>query len=274
MSHGVPFAKMSGAGNDFVVLDASTWGSITDRVSWVRRVCRRGLSVGSDGVLVVGPEDGGVRVVFFNPDGGEAFCGNGSRCAARFAAARGMAPRSMTLATYAGAVAAEVDGDRVRLVLPPPVDQGEIVLRDAEGSAHRARLIVAGVPHVVLRVEGLDRWPLARIAPALRRDPSLGPAGANIDAVETESGGAVRVRTWERGVEGETLACGSGAVASALLARIQGAGERVTVVPRSGIPLVVELPGDPRRPSSAILIGDARFVFEGALSEEGLGPPP
>ena len=274
MSRGIPFVKMSGAGNDFVVLDASTWESIEGREAWVRGVCRRGLSVGADGVLVVGGEGGGVRVVFFNPDGGEAFCGNGSRCAARFAFTRGLASASMTLFTFAGDVAAEVSGDQVSLVLPPPRDHGEVVLRGPEGATHRARLIIAGVPHVILRVSGLETWPLAEIAPVLRRDPSLGTDGANVDAVEIDRGGAIHVRTWERGVEGETLACGSGAVAVAMASRTEGAGERITVVPRSGIPLVVELPGEPRRPSHAILRGDARFIFDGELSREGLGPAP
>jgi len=272
VSGGIPFVKMSGAGNDFVVLEARTWGSLAEGRAWVRRVCRRGLSVGADGVLVVGRESGGVRVVFFNPDGGEAFCGNGSRCAARFAFSRGIAPARMTLATFAGDVAAEVAGDLVSLVLPPPRAYGEVVLPGPDRSQHRGRLIVAGVPHVVLPVSGVDTWPLERVAPTLRRDPSLGTDGANVDIVEGGPGGVVRVRTWERGVEGETLACGSGAVAAAMAARIEGAGERVTVVPRSGIPLVVELPGDPYHPSHARLEGDARFVFEGELSSEGLGP--
>src|SRR5262245_20647565 len=129
MTRPISFTKMSGAGNDFLVLDAAAWESVPDdRAAWVRAVCRRGLSVGADGVLVVAPAlPGRVRVVFFNPDGVEAFCGNGSRCAARYALLRGMTnDAAMTLATAAGDVPAVVDGATVRLTLPPPRDLGAI----------------------------------------------------------------------------------------------------------------------------------------------------
>src|SRR6185503_14481644 len=122
VSADVRVTKMSGAGNDFVVLDAETAGAIPDLPAWARRVCRRGLSVGADGVLVVGPEDGGVRVLFLNPDGGEAFCGNGTRCAARFAVMRGFGKGTLHLRTAAGDVEAHVEGARVRLELPGPRD--------------------------------------------------------------------------------------------------------------------------------------------------------
>jgi diaminopimelate epimerase len=274
MSAAIPIVKMSGAGNDFVVLDEAAWNAIPgDRHAWVRGVSRRGLSVGADGVLVVGPvAQGRVGVRFFNPDGGEAFCGNGSRCAARFAFARGMASTSMILATAAGDVPAEVDGASVRLTLEPPRDLGRRTL-EAAGRDFDARLVLAGVPHLVIDVGDVSSFPLAEVGPALRRHPSLGPDGANVDVVAPAAGGRVFVRTWERGVENETLACGTGAVAVAFAARLDGAAETVVVIPRSGVPLVVTIPGDPLRPALARLDGDARFVFEGSLSPEGIAEP-
>lgn len=266
------FEKMSGAGNDFVVLDGAAWESLPgDRASWIRAVCRRGLSVGADGVLVVSREgEGRVRVVFFNPDGGEAFCGNGSRCAARYAAAKGMASASaMLLATSIGEVPAVVSGPTVQLTLPPPEDLGIVDLDSEAGTLH-GRLIVAGVPHVVFPAENLGAYPLDKVAPALRRHPALGAPGANVNFVEIDVGGRVHVRTWERGVENETLACGTGAVAVALFARLRGAGERVVVVPRSGSLLTVSIPGDPAHPKTALLSGDARVVFAGSLSPEAI----
>ena len=266
----VPFSKMSGAGNDFIVLDARAWEALSgDRAAWVRAVCRRVMSVGADGVLVVSASGPGrVRVVFFNPDGGEAFCGNGSRCAARYAATRGGAPAAaMTLLTSVGEVEAVVDGAVVRLTLPPPKDLGEIVLED-DAATFRGRWVVAGVPHVVLPVVRLAAYPIERVGPSLRRHGTLGPSGANVNLVETDASGRVHVRTWERGVENETLSCGTGAVAVALAARLAGAPETVVVVPRSGSNLTVVLPGDPTCPEYARLIGDARFVFEGALDPE------
>jgi diaminopimelate epimerase len=270
MSDHVRFAKMSGAGNDFLVLDASSWNALSgDPVTWVSAVCRRGLSVGADGVLVVslaGP--GRVRVTFFNPDGGEAFCGNGSRCAARYAARRGIAPADgMVLLTSVGEVPAVVDGAVVSLTLLPPEDLGVFDL-DNDGTRFRGRRVVAGVPHVVIPVQGLGGYPLERIGPSLRRHASLGPSGANVNLVEIDERGRVHVRTWERGVENETLSCGTGAVAAAFCARLAGAPETVVVVPRSGSTLTVTLPGDAARPVHARLTGDARFVFEGELDPE------
>jgi diaminopimelate epimerase len=209
-----------------------------------------------------------VRVVFFNPDGGEAFCGNGSRCAARYAAMRGAAPATeMVLVTSVGEVAAVVDGGVVTLTLPPPEDLGAIVLPQGAES-FSGRWVDAGVPHVVLPVRGLSAYPFAAIGPSLRRHPALGPSGANVDLIETDERGRVHVRTWERGVENETLACGTGAVAVALAARLAGARETVVVVPRSGSTLIVTLSGEPGRPDCARLSGDARFVFEGVLDPE------
>src|SRR5262245_59664500 len=266
----VRFTKMSGAGNDFVVLDERTWKEIPgDRLAWVRAVWRRGLSVCADGVLVVTAErPGEVRVLFLNPDGGEAFCGNGSRCAARFAVTRGLASGSeLVLWTAAGRVPAVVDGPTVTLTLPAPHDFGPIDLPH-DGKTYGARFVDAGVPHVVLSVEGLGGYPLDRIGPPLRRHSALGPSGANVDLIETDASGRVHVRTWERGVEAETLACGTGAVAAGMAARIAGAGPTVVVVPRSGSELVVTLPGERGRPDLATLTGDARFVFEGTLDGE------
>jgi diaminopimelate epimerase len=272
MSGLLSFTKMSGAGNDFIVLDARAWESLAgDRAAWVRAACRRGVSVGADGVLVVAPDGvDRVRVAFFNPDGGEAFCGNGSRCAARYAAVRGLASAAaMTLATSVGEVPARVEGGVVRLTLPPPEDLGAITLESA-GETFRGRRVIAGVPHVVVPVAGLSSYPLERVGPLLRRHPKLGPLGANVDLVESDERGRVHVRTWERGVESETLSCGTGAVAVALAARLAGAPEMVFVVPRSGLTLTVTIEGDPVRPTSASLTGDARFVFEGNLDPEAM----
>jgi diaminopimelate epimerase len=176
----------------------------------------------------------------------------------------------MTLLTSVGEVQAVVDGPVVSLTLPPPEDLGEIVLQEAL-TTFRGRWVVAGVPHVVFPVAGLAAYPLERVGPPLRSHPMLGPAGANVNLIETDAAGRVHVRTWERGVENETLSCGTGAVAVAFAARLAGAPEAVAVVPRSGTVITVMLPGEPARPTSARLIGDARIVFEGVLDPEATG---
>jgi diaminopimelate epimerase len=260
---------MSGAGNDFIVLDAEAAGAIGSALpEWARAACRRGLSVGADGVLVVRPDGTDrVRVDFLNPDGSAAFCGNGTRCAARYASERGYCGDRAVLVTSVGEVPAEMVGGRVRLVLPPPKDKGRLRL-SACGVSYDGRWIDSGVPHFVVEVEDVAKAPLASIGPVLRADPTWGAAGANVNVVSRAADGSHHVRTWERGVENETLACGTGAIAAALSARLAGASETVRIVPASGVELEVTLPGDPRSPSRAELYGDARFVFEGTLSEE------
>jgi diaminopimelate epimerase len=262
---------MSGAGNDFIVLGPDEAERIAGReAEWARRVCRRGLSMGADGILLVERSaDRRVRVRFHNPDGSPAFCGNGSRCAARYAHSRGLAGDTMILDTVAGDVAAEMLGERVRLTMPAPTDCGPatVELEDRKLSGHRVR---AGVPHFVVFLDGSDRVPLERWGAAVHRDPLFAPEGTNLDLVRRADDGGLMVRTWERGVDRETLACGSGAIAAAFAARAAGNDERVRVVPASGVPLEVAFPGPRGAPVSAVLIGDARFVFEGRLHDEAL----
>jgi diaminopimelate epimerase len=268
----IGLVKMSGAGNDFVVLGADAAALLRDRdADWISRLCRRRLSVGADGVLLVeriGPDR--VRVEFRNPDGSPAFCGNGSRCAARFARLRGLAGASMVLETSVGEVPAVVDGDRVRLTLPVPRDGGEATV-DVRGVQLVGRRISAGVPHFVVEAEEPDRAPLDSWGPVVRRHPVFGAEGTNLDLVGRTAGGVLAIRTWERGVEGETLACGSGALAAAFHLRpAREPGETVRVTPASGIGLTVTFPGPPDRPEAAVLEGDARVVFEGELGPDAL----
>ncbi len=270
MQGGIPILKMSGAGNDFVVLDRDTADRLGDGlVPWIRAVCRRGLSVGADGVLVVepiGPDRAAVR--YFNADGSAAFCGNGTRCAARFARLRGYTGSRATLETAIGDVPAEVVGATVRITLPAPRDAGAAVL-DLGEIRLAGRRIDAGVPHFVVRVDDVDGFPLERWGPRVRGHDTFGRAGANFDVVQFDAAGRAHVRTWERGVEGETLACGTGAVATALASRLERPEDVVTIVPRSGRPLLVRFAGEGVPDGSVVLEGDARVVLEGVVSSEG-----
>lgn len=261
-------AKLSGAGNDFVAIDPAARERLGDRFAdWVRAVCRRGVSIGADGVLVVGPApDGRVRVEFRNPDGSEAFCGNGTRCAARLASHRGLAGSEALLVTSIGEVRARIGRESVTLTLPPPRDLGALVLETPAGTIP-GRRVLAGVPHFLYRVEDLPEHPLAVTGPFLRRHEAFGPEGTNVDPLAWDDPGTLRIRTFERGVEGETLACGSGAIAAALVARLAGAPERVTILPASGIPLAVTLEGPADAPEHAVLEGDARLLVDGETGE-------
>lgn len=257
--------KMSGAGNDFVVLRFQEAAKLGDGLlPWIRRVCRRGLSIGADGVLILDPSsEGRVRVTFHNPDGSMAFCGNGSRCAARYAFLAGWTPARSTLLTSAGEVSAEVRGDEVRLLLKAPA-VGERVTFDGGLSGTK---VDAGCPHVVVWIPDVDHASIAELGPPIRHDPRFAPAGTNVDLVTWCPDGSLAVRTWERGVEGETLSCGTGALAAAAVARALDGRAVVRVVPRSGVPLEVRFDG-PDGPSRVILAGDARVVFEGEIGTE------
>jgi diaminopimelate epimerase len=259
---------MSGAGNDFLVVGPDAAAKLgDDHAGWVRRVCARGLSLGADGVVFVEVQDTDrIGVRFVNPDGSSAFCGNGSRCAARYAFLERMAGSRMVLATDAGEIPAEVTDSTVRLELPAPVDHGQREIACA-GGTHRGRFVTAGIPHFVVFVDDPAAAPLETWGPALRRHEEFGPAGTNVNLVAVD-GATLRLRTWERGVERETLCCGSGAVAAALAARLRGSPERLEVRPVSGIPVRVELPGSAAAPEHAVLEGEARVLFRGEVDPE------
>jgi diaminopimelate epimerase len=267
----VRFAKLHGAGNDFLLFDGRSDASLAVTLPpLVSRLCHRRFGLGADGVLLLLPEgDASARVVYWNADGSEAdFCANGTRCAARFAAER-WGWRTMVLATGYAAIAVLVDGDQVSLSLPAPTEVQPWQELDAAGSPIRARYLVVGVPQLVVRVSWTDFWqhPLEPLGPALRGHRVLEPGGANVNFVQVDRG-ALAVRSWERGVEGETLSCGSGDVAAALVAAAEGwVRAPVAVRTASGRVLTVELEGVP--PGCRVrLSGPAEWVAEGEIHPE------
>jgi len=267
----VNFAKLHGAGNDFLLFDGRSDASFEAALpALVSRLCDRRLGLGADGVLLLKPEGPRqARVVYWNGDGSEAvFCANATRCAARFAAER-WGWQEMVLATGYAAVPASVEGERVTLRLPAPTTVREWQRLEAADSVVTARYLVVGVPQLVVRVAWPDYWQraLEPLGPALRSHPELGEGGANVNFVQVEEG-TLAVRSWERGVEGETLSCGSGDVAAALVALAEGwvqAPARVRTA--SGRVLVVEPDGSPPGCPSR-LSGPAEFVAEGTVHPE------
>jgi diaminopimelate epimerase len=280
------FWKMSGAGNDFIVLPRAPGWLGEDPAGFVRRVCRRGVSVGADGVLFVTPVVRGTGtteppgapreahdavLVHYNADGGRSdFCGNGSRCAARFAVLMGFASWPVALRTDCGVLRAEEVSGGVRIEVPapsPPAPRTLVV----DGASYAGAHLIAGVPHFVLLVADPRAIDVARLGAALRAHPDLGPAGANVDFVSDRSAqSAARwsVRTFERGVEAETLACGSGAIAVAAVLAREGARAPIVVRPTSGIDLTVDFEDSPDGPRGFHLAGEARVVYEGLLASE------
>jgi len=266
------FAKMAGGGNDFLVFEADGRSLDPEDQRRLALICRRGLSVGADGALFLSPgETGHVRLDYYNSDGGPAsFCANGTRCAARYAVRHGLVARvNPTLETGWGPIEARVDGERVILSLPAVPAPRDPVPISGRGLPPTAIPVEVGVPHLVVFVRGdLSKLALERLAPPLRNHPAM-PEGANVNFVKASGGSRIEVRTYERGVEGETLSCGSGVVAAAIAAGRQGmAASPVSCGTKSGVDFTVEFQDEGSEIAHLRLTGDAREVYRGELTEE------
>lgn len=267
---------MAGGGNDFVVIDNRAGRITAEGVGELtRRICTRALSVGADGlILVEGSPRATFRMRYYNADGGlAAFCGNGTRCAARFAFLNVIAGKKMTIETDAGVVGAEVaEGGAVTLSLPSPQSFRAQRPLTVGNTTVQGSLLIVGVPHYVVFLRD-DLWtqdivPMGR---AIRTHRDLQPDGANVNFVVVQDEHAIEVRTYERGVEGETLSCGSGVVASAVTSALFGRVKApVSVLTRSGITLEVSFSLEGGEARDVRLKGDARLVYRAALTPETL----
>jgi diaminopimelate epimerase len=266
------FWKMSGSGNDFIVVD-NRRGAVAAGAgpALALRLCARGFGVGADGlILIERSREANFAWRFYNADGSEAaMCGNGGRCAARFAFLKKIAPARMRFVTGAGPIRAEVRGARVKLELPPPAGYRARGAVEIAGRRVEAGFVVVGVPHAVLHAESLESVPVAEWGRPLRHDPAFGPAGANVNFFRVEGPRRLRVRTYERGVEGETHACGTGSVATVLVAAAAGlVRSPVAVTTSGGEELTVYFRRRGTRFTEVFLEGGADVVYEGKTWEE------
>jgi len=266
---------MSGGGNDFVVIAAEVAAVIPDLRSWVRAVCRRGLSVGADGVLVVGGAPGGtVSLVHYNADGGRSeLCGNGARCAARFARDRGWGGEPLRIKTDAGVVEAAFAGNgEVTVRLGAACGRPQRFDLDLAAAGRVSGFFVrVGIPHFVTRVDAIATAPVTVAGPAIRRHVAFGNDGTNVSFIAPRADGSLDIRTFERGVEGETLACGTGCMAAAAVAVGEGwTSSPVICHTASGVDLTVALIGTEGGFEGLTLQGDARLIYAGRLHPEAL----
>lgn len=276
MATELTFYKMSGSGNDFVVLD----GRLSPPEAWTPRavaaLCDRRQGIGADGLVVLSPApegEGQVRMDFWNCDGSPAaMCGNAALCSTRLAVYLSLAqPEGMWLQTEAGTFLTRClpgPGELAELNLPDVVLPGDPPPIAAPGVAAAATLLTVGVPHLVVEVPDLEAPGLMERGAVLRHDSGSGPAGANVNFVGQDGpAGAWRLRTYERGVEGETLACGTGAVAAALALAWSGkAVLPLELVSRSGRSLHIRATLSERSATGVWLRGEGRMVFKGAMS--------
>ena len=268
----ISFWKMSGSGNDFIIIDNRNLSlDVGDLPEFARRICARKISVGADGLFLIEHSASvDFKWQFFNSDGsvGE-MCGNGSRCVARYAFLRGIAGDKMSFETLAGIITAEVHGDMVKSRLTDPsalkIDQ-KILL---DGREIVLDCIDTGVPHAVCFFENLDACDVFDRGRKIRRHESFQPRGTNANFARVFDRHKMRVRTYERGVEDETLACGTGVVASVLAAAGRNLVESpVDVTVQSGEILSVYFSQRDGRFEEIYLEGKVKIVYQGMLFEE------
>jgi len=268
--HPIPFTKMNGAGNDFVVMDNRSLSVALGREE-IARLCDRHRGVGADGLLAVEPPENGAdfRMRYYNSDGGEAeMCGNGARCFARYAR-RLLAPSPdrITFETPAGLISARFFGGEVEINMSAPHSLRAPQSLEIGGRTPLVHAINTGVPHAVVFVDDLAAVDVRADGAALRHHPHFAPAGTNVNFALIEGPSLLAIRTYERGVEDETLACGTGVVAVALLHHVAtGDASPISVRVRGGDTLKV---GFSRQADGAFtdvtLRGPADFVFDGMI---------
>jgi diaminopimelate epimerase len=281
----VHFYKMTGTGNDFIILDNRKRIIDSDNCQdFIRSICRRKVSVGADGVILIeNDSEADFRWRFFNSDGSEPdMCGNGARCAARFAYLTGIVDKPrMAFRTKAGIIKAELWDTKVKVQMPVPHSMKKDLILNAEGRSFSLDFINSGVPHAVCFLNDekeLEEADIQRWGHALRFHPHFQPEGTNVDFVWIRNDHQIMVRTYERGVEGETLACGTGCIASALLSAIRSrVVSPVEVQVRSGELLTIyfQPPPDPQIAQDAsfkevFLEGEALVAYEADLWHETL----
>jgi diaminopimelate epimerase len=261
------FTKMNGAGNDFVLLD-NRRGEIQLEAEQIARICDRHRGVGADGILLLEKAANGAdfRMRYYNADGGEAeMCGNGARCFARFANKVAGAANQISFETPAGVIGAELHGESVTLQMSNPEDL-RLNLSLAEIDYPSLHFINSGVPHVVVPVPRIDDIDVRRDGVLIRRHKMFSPKGANVNFLEKCGSQSIAIRTYERGVEDETLACGTGVVASALIfSATESAEGPIRVRVRGGSELLVDFKKVGQAFTGVTLSGPAEFVFEGTI---------
>ncbi len=268
----IEFYKMSGSGNDFIIIDNRDLSlNIGNLSEFAGKVCQRKFSVGADGLVIIEPSDNAdFKWQFYNSDGSVAeMCGNAARCVARFAHIKGISAEKMSWETIAGIISAEVKGDVAKIKLMDPSAVETEIKIDADGQKFTLDSINTGVPHAVVFVDDLDNCDVYTIGRKIRYHEKFAPRGTNADFTAVINRHKIKVRTYERGVEDETLACGTGIVAAALTAAQRGLVDSPTdVLVKSGETLRIYFENKKGLWQEIFLEGKVKIVYQGLLFEE------
>ncbi|MEA1900929.1 MAG: diaminopimelate epimerase [Thermodesulfobacteriota bacterium] len=270
----ITFYKISGSGNDFIIIDNRN--RVVDENNlqdFIAKVCRRKMSVGADGlILVEESENVDFKWRFFNSDGSTAeMCGNGARCAARFAYLNGISGTKVSFETEAGIVSAIVENDQVKIKMPDPIDLKTDYNLELGNGSMQVSSVNTGVPHVVILVGDIDDAEVVKTGREIRFHDIYAPAGTNVNFICAGNSNTISIRTYERGVEDETLACGTGSIAAAIVMRYKSKGKSpVKVITRGGGYLYIYFKEDDGKFYDVFLEGDARVIYKGFLQEDAL----
>ncbi len=270
----IKFTKMSASGNDFIVIDnrEKQIQDLGSRIQdLVKKVCQRKLGVGADGVLLIeNSSKADFKMRIFNPDGGEVeMCGNGARCIALWAKSKNKNRKSkIEIETKAGVLEAEiVSDDRVKAKMSGPVDTRLNFKLLVDNKEYEVHSINTGVPHIVLFTEDLEKAKVKEIGAKIRYHKEFAPEGTNANFIKVRDENSLDIRTYERGVEDETLACGTGAAAAAVIAHLLGRTKSPTkMYTKSGSILTIYFDSSDTRITNLYLEGDAEIVYQGELA--------
>ena len=268
----IPFSKMSGTGNDFIIIDNRDRLVEDDGLTeFIRNICRRKMSVGADGIILIESSDkADFRWRFFNSDGSLAeMCGNGARCAARFAYLNGIAGENLSFETEAGIINGQVKGGAAKVKIPDPADLRLDYTVDLEYGPLTVSSVNTGVPHVVVMKDSVEEVDVFGLGREIRYHQAFAPAGTNVNFICQQKPGQLAIRTYERGVEDETLACGTGSIASALIASCKTDWTSpISLVTRSGESVTIHFRESNHVFTDVYLEGDARLIYTAELGED------
>ena len=267
----IPFMKFSGAGNDFVIIDNRDGVVPYENTDFVEKVCQRRMSVGADGVLLVeNAEAADFRMRYFNADGGEVeTCGNGARCISKFAYVNGIVSEKMRFETNAGIYDSEIVGRDVKVRMSDPFDLRLNFPFQLKDGVHNVCFANSGVPHVIFFVEDLEGTDIVDLGRQTRYHDDFKPAGTNANFIRIRDAQTIDIRTYERGVEDETLACGTGSIAAAVVCAALGkvtSPAALHTVSSSVLKIYFDLGNG--EPKDVYLEGDARIICSGELTED------
>jgi diaminopimelate epimerase len=246
-----------------------------DLAGFINRICRRKMSVGADGFILIEPSDkADFKWRFFNSDGNKAeMCGNGARCAARFAYVNGIAGENLSFETEAGVVSGQVKDDRAKVKMPDPVELRLDYKIELKSGPVTVSSVNTGVPHVVVMNETIEDLNVFDLGREMRFHEAFAPAGTNVNFICQQKQGQLAIRTYERGVENETLACGTGSIAAALIISCKAKWQSpIKLLTRSGESLIIYFKKDGSIFNDIYLEGGARIIYSGQLGEDAWKP--